>query len=192
MAQRPAYNYGSTARKLAREQEANTRAIHVAPGGAREERPASSAAILFARVLVILIVAFALIGCVRISLASATVTAAMEANQIDDLIGDARDYGAQLEVTQSSLANPTRVKRDALANGMRSPSTSTFIDISGDVVVRDGSGKLSLSGTVNAVGAVAAAEQAEHDAARAEADAAAAAGELDLASSGANDKKALR
>lgn len=160
MAQRPAYNYGSTARKLKREQPIPRHGIEVVPGGAREERAASSGAIVFARVLVVLIVAFALIGCVRISLASATVAAAMEANEIDDQISDARDRGAQLEVTQSSLANPTRVKRDALASGMRSPASASFIDISGDVVARDENGRLSLSGTVSAVADQAAAEQA--------------------------------
>lgn len=161
MAQRPAYNYGSTARKLDREQRRPQRGIEVMPGGAREERPASSGAILFARVLVVLIVAFAVIGWMRISLASATVAAALEADQIESQISDARDVGAQLEVTQSSLANPTRVKRDALALGMRSSSASSFIDISGDVVVKDAEGNLSLSGTVNAVAAAAEAEAAD-------------------------------
>lgn len=121
------------------------------PGGGREERTASSLAIVFARVLVALIVAFAAIGWVRISLASATVSVALEASQLKDDISDARDVGSQLEVTQSSLANPTRVKRDALALGMRSPASASFIDISGDVVVRDEDGRLSLSGTVEAV-----------------------------------------
>ncbi len=161
MAQRPAYNYGSTARKLKQEQQAPRRGIEVMPGGAREERPASSGAILFARVLVVLIVAFALIGWVRISLASATVATALEANEIDHQISEARDAGAQLEVAQSSLANPARVKRDALAIGMRSPASSSFIDISGDIVVTDAEGRLSLSGTVNAA---AAAEAAAADA----------------------------
>ena len=121
------------------------------PGGGREERTASSLAIVFARVLVALIVAFAAIGWVRISLASATVSVALEASQLKNDISDARDVGSQLEVTQSSLANPTRVKRDALALGMRSPASASFIDISGDVVVRDEDGRLSLSGTVEAV-----------------------------------------
>lgn len=163
MAQRPAYNYGSTARKLEREQRAPQRGIEVMPGGAREERPASSGALIFARVLVVLIVAFAAIGWVRISLASATVATALEANEIESQISDARDRGAQLEVTQSSLANPTRVKRDALALGMRNASASSFIDISGDIVVKDDAGRLSLSGTVDAAAAAAAAAHADAD-----------------------------
>ncbi len=151
MAKRPAYIHGSTARKLQQEELAPRRGIQVMPGGGREERTASSLAIVFARVLVALIVAFAAIGWVRISLASATVSVALEASQLKDDISDARDVGSQLEVTQSSLANPTRVKRDALALGMRSPASASFIDISGDVVVRDEDGRLSLSGTVEAV-----------------------------------------
>lgn len=153
MAQRPAYNFGSTARKLTQEQRPGARGLEVVPGGARDERAASSGAVLFARVLVIFIVAFALIGCVRISLSSATVAAALEANAIADQIDEARDAGSQLEVTQSSLANPTRIKRDAVAIGMHSPATSSFIDISGDIVVKDADGRLSLSGSVAAAAA---------------------------------------
>ena len=161
MAYRAAYNFGSSARKLERGQPVRSNRIDVVPGGAREERTASSGAILFARVLVILIVAFALIGCVRISLSSATVAAAMEANAIEDQISDARDTGSQLEVTQSSLANPTRVKRDAIANGMHAPASASFIDISGDIVVKDDAGRLSLSGSVDAAAAAAAAAAAQ-------------------------------
>lgn len=161
MGERPAYIHGSTARRFERVQPAEQRGIGVIPGGAREERAASHGAILFARVLVALIVAFALIGCVRISLSSATVAAAMEASEIDDMISEARDVGSQLEVTQSSLANPTRVKRDAIAIGMRSPTSASFIDISGDIVVKDAEGRLSLSGSVEAAAAAAAAEAAE-------------------------------
>lgn len=153
MAQRPAYNFGSTARKLRHDVPEPQRGIEVVPGGSRQEKPASHGAVVFARVLVALVVAFALIGCVRISLSSATVAAALEASQLEDDISDARDVGSQLEVTQSSLANPTRVKRDALAIGMRNPASASFIDISGDVVVRDEEGRLSLSGTVEAVAA---------------------------------------
>lgn len=83
MSQRPAYNYGSTARKLDRTLEAPRHGIEVMPGGARQERAASSGAILFAKLLIAFIVAFAAIGCVRITLSSATVATAMEARQID-------------------------------------------------------------------------------------------------------------
>ncbi len=161
LSQRPAYNYGSTARKLDRTPEAPRHGIEVMPGGARQERAASSGAILFAKLLIAFIVAFAAIGCVRITLSSATVATAMEARQIDSQISDAREVGSELEVVQASLANPTRVKRDAIAGGMRSPAKAAFIDISGDIVVRDDAGRLSLSGTMEAVAEQAAATAAE-------------------------------
>ncbi len=151
MSQRPAYNFGSTARKLDRDIEAPRHGIEVMPGGAHQQRAASSGAILFAKLLIAFIIAFAAIGCVRITLSSATVAAAMETRQIDSQISEAREVGSQLEVQQSSLANPTRVKRDAIAGGMRNPVKAAFIDISGDVVVRDDEGRLSLSGTLAAV-----------------------------------------
>lgn len=151
LSQRPAYNYGSTARKLDHTLEAPRHGIEVMPGGAHQERAASSGAILFAKLLIAFVVAFAAIGCVRITLSSATVATAMEARQIDSQISDAREVGNELEVAQASLANPTRVKRDAIAQGMRSPAKASFIDISGDVVVRDDDGRLSLSGTIEAV-----------------------------------------
>ncbi|MCI9129882.1 MAG: hypothetical protein HFJ65_06210 [Eggerthellaceae bacterium] len=161
MSPRPAYNYGSTARKLRQEPASPARSLEVVQGGRRAEEHASNGVVLFARALIILIVGFALIGCVRISLSSATVAAAMEASQIDDQISEAREVGSQLEVTQSSLANPTRVKRDALAIGMRAPATNSFIDITGDVVVRGQDGRLLLSGTVSEAAAQAAAAEAE-------------------------------
>ncbi len=162
MSKLPAYNHGSAARKLDRGPLSAPRpGIQVQPGGRQQERAASTGAVLFAKVLIAFIVAFALIGCVRITLSSATVATAMEASQIDDQIDAAREEGSRLEVAQSSLANPTRVKRDAMANGMRSPQAASFIDITGDVVVKDDDGHLSLSGTIGAAAAQTAAQDAE-------------------------------
>lgn len=162
MSKLPTYNYGSTARKLDRASQAESRpGIRVQAGGHQQERAASTGAVLFAKVLIAFIVAFALIGCVRITLSSATVATAMEASQIDDQIDAAREEGSKLEVAQSSLANPTRVKRDAMAIGMRSPAAASFIDITGDVVVKDADGRLSLAGSLDAAAAQAEAQAAE-------------------------------
>lgn len=145
----PAYNYDSTARKL---NEATQRPFEVVPGGKRspEQDAASSTVMLFAKVVIICIVAFAVLGAVRITLSSATVALALETKQLDSQIEDARDLGGLLEVEQSKLSNPTRIKSEADKIGMITPASTTFIDISGDIVETDQTGALSLSASVEA------------------------------------------
>lgn len=150
MSRFPAYNYDSTARKLRYEEQP---AFEVLPGGGRNTATstASDAVMLFAKIVITAILVFAVIGVVRITLSSATVAVALEAKQIDAQIDDARDVGSALEVEQSSLSNPTRIKQEAAAIGMSTPATTTFMDLSGDVVVTDESGALSLTGSLEAV-----------------------------------------
>ncbi len=145
----PAYNYDSTARKLDRHER---RPFEVVPGGRRDpnEDAASSAVMLFAKAVIIGIVVFALLGALRITLSSATVALALETKQLDTQIEDARDFGNSLEVKQSTLSNPTRIKSEADRIGMSTPASTTFIDISGDIVETDASGALSLSLSVAA------------------------------------------
>ncbi len=154
MASYAAYNRTSSAYKLDREQRRSSR-IEVIPGGAREQgvRSASDTAVMFAKALIAMIMAFALIGVVRITLSSATVSAALEAKQIDRDIDVARDEGSRLEVLQSTLSNPTRIKQEAATIGMVTPTDMTFLDMSGDIVITDAAGALSLSGSVEAMSA---------------------------------------
>lgn len=148
----PAYNYDSTARKLNRIPE---RPFEVVPGGRRnpEQDSASSTVMLFAKIVIICIVAFAILGAVRITLSSATVALSLETKQLDSQIEDARDFGGLLEVEQSKLYNPTRIKSEADKIGMVTPASTTFIDISDDIVETDQSGALSLSASVEAASA---------------------------------------
>jgi cell division protein FtsL len=76
---------------------------------------------------------------------------AMEASDISTQIELARDGSNTLEVEQSTLSNPTRIKEQAAALGMTTSETTTFIDISGDVVVTDETGRLSLSSSIDAL-----------------------------------------
>lgn len=145
----PAYNFGSTARKLQRTEEPS---FEVLPGGRNADgtKTASQAVVLFAKLVIAGILIFACIGVIRITLSSATVALAMESKQIDRQIEEVRDEGSALEVERSSLSNPTRIKSEASAIGMRLPGDTKFMDLSGDVVITDKYGNLSLSKSVQA------------------------------------------
>lgn len=148
MSAQPAYNYADSA--FERERYAQP-SISVVPGRGREQSPSlSPSAVFVAKVAAILLVAFALLGVVRVTLNSAAVSAAVESQQLSGQIEEARTEGNQLEVTQSALSNPTRVKETASAMGMAAPAETAMIDVSGDVVVTDEVGNLSLSGSVSA------------------------------------------
>lgn len=107
-----------------------------------------------------LILAFTLLCVARVSLSSAAVATAMENQQISNQISSARTEGSSLEITQSKLAAPARVKETAASMGMASPNDVLMIDITGDVVKTDSNGDLSLSQSV-----AAAAQQAAQQAA---------------------------
>lgn len=145
----PAYNYDSVARKL---NETTRQPFEVVPGGNRHSNQdqASSAVMLFAKIVIAGILIFAMIGAIRITLSSATVAVALETKQLDSQIDDARDAGSLLEVQQSTLSNPTRIKSEAESIGMSAPKSTVFIDISGDIVETDPTGALSLSASVQA------------------------------------------
>lgn len=145
----PAYNFGSTAPKLDIQPSSP---IEVIPGAGRlGQRKASSPVLLLARILIVGILIFALIGVVRITLSSAAVACALEAKEISSSISEAREVGSDLEVVQSTLSNPTRIKAEAASIGMSAPAELEFFDLSGDVVVCDDAGNLLLSGSVDAV-----------------------------------------
>ena len=124
--------------------------ISVMPGrGARNASDSLSPnVILLAKVAAVVLVVLALLGVARVTLSSATVTAALETQQLSSQIEMARVDGNKLEVAQSTLSNPTRIKDAASGLGMAAPAETIKMDLSGDVVVTDGDGALSLSGSV--------------------------------------------
>lgn len=147
----PAYNYDSTARQ---QQEFERFDIEVVPGGGRDaaKQPSIDPVIaVFARVLIAVVVVFASIGGIRITLSSATIAAAMEANQISTSIEEARAAGSAYEVQQSTLSNPTRIKGEATGLGMSTPDQTVFISMPADIVAKDAEGNLSLSGSMAAL-----------------------------------------
>ena len=124
--------------------------INVVPGRRAAAAPASSPAVLVVKVALAALVVFALLGVVRITLASAAVSTAIESKGISAQIEDAREAGNQLEVEQSTLSNPMRIKSAAEGMGMSAPSQTVVITLPADVVVTDDAGNLSLSGSVAA------------------------------------------
>lgn len=157
------------------------RRVDVIPGGAKghakEVSPAHAFAMRVAKVTVAVAVLFAGIGVGRVTLSAATVAEALEAREVKNQLEDARSSINQLEVMQSSLSNPTRIKTEAAALGMASATDSVVLDLSGDVVATDESGNLSLSESMamkvnidqEAQAAAQAARLAEEEAAAAEA-----------------------
>lgn len=164
MSRNAAYNYDSVAYKFdsidyayeAPEPKQNpARRVGVIPGGAHgraaEKSPAHELALKLAKATVAAVVVFAGIGFGRITLSAATVAEALEAREINTHLETARSEISDLEVKQSTLSNPTRIKNAAEELGMASPATTSVIDISGDVVATDEKGNLSLSDSIKAL-----------------------------------------
>ena len=116
--------------------------IQVVPGtGPRTAAPALPDSVVFlAKTVAVVLVVLALVA-----LSSAAVTGSIQAQELSSKIDGARAQGNQLEVTQSSLSNPSRVKTEANAMGMAAPLETTTIDLGQDAVATDDAGNLSLS-----------------------------------------------
>ena len=112
--------------------------ISVVPGrGTRTETPTLPSSVVFlAKVAAVVL------------LMSATISTTMQSSELPSQISDARSSGAALEVSQSTLSNPTKVKQQANKLGMAAPETTGVIDLGKDVVATDESGALSLSKSV--------------------------------------------
>lgn len=162
MSRNAAYNYDSVAYKRDGYAYAEpapsrqpTRRVDVIPGGAHgraaDKSPAHSLAVKMAKATVAAAVVFAGVGFGRITLSAATVAEALEAREVSSQLETARSSISDLEVQQSSLSNPTRIKNEAAALGMSSPEATSVIDLSGDIVATDEQGNLSLSGSMKAL-----------------------------------------
>ncbi len=157
------YQYGSVALKrdaYARDAYAPVaprrqpkRRVDVVPGGAKgraqQTSPAHAFALKFAKATIVAVIVFAVVGFGRISLSAATVAEALQAREVTNQLEDSRSSINQLEVTQSTLSNPTRIKNEAAALGMTTAAETIVLDLSGDVVATDADGNLSLSGSLD-------------------------------------------
>lgn len=152
MSAQPAYDYAERAYERERASRPN---ISVVPGARRgvhsqaSTLPLTAIAVCVAVVLLVV----ACLGVARVTLSAAAVSAAVESQELTSSIETARTEGSRLEVEQSALSNPTHVKEAASALGMGVAAETTMIDVSGDVVVTDEAGSLSLSGSMAAAAA---------------------------------------
>lgn len=142
----PAYSYQY---ERAFENESRTR-VSVMPGQKAHVQPSvlSSNVVFLAKVVAAMLVVVASISFVRIGLASATASVSMQSQQLSAQIDDARSSGAVLEVSQSALSNPTKIKQQATSLDMVAPETVGVIEMDKDVVATDESGALSLSKSI--------------------------------------------
>ena len=124
-------------------------AISVVPGRGAAVEPAGLAAgaLVLAKVCAIVFVSLALIAVVRVAITSAAAACALETKAIEQ--------GNDLEVAQSMLSNPSRIKHKAESLGMAAPSAeyTDHIVLPEDIVIVDAAGKLSLSQSIAAAAA---------------------------------------
>lgn len=130
-------------------------AISVVPGRGARPAPAGmpAAALAAAKLVAVVLVALALIAVARVAIASAATACALETKAIEQDIDEARAQGNDLEVSQSVLSNPARIKNKAESLGMAAPTAeyTDHIVLPEDVVSVDDEGRLSLSESAAAV-----------------------------------------
>lgn len=141
----PAYSYRPERARTAPRPD-----VRVVPG--TRPRTASQtlpqAVIFLAKTIAVVLVVLTMLGFVRIALSSAAVSTSLAAQEVASDISAARSAGSALEVQQSTLANPTRVKTAAAALGMAAPAATETIVLDEDVVATDGEGNLSFAESV--------------------------------------------
>lgn len=137
------------------QKKAPTPRIDVIPGGHERHgkalTPSQQLAISIAKCAFALITVFAMIGIGRVTLNSLNVQEALAARTAQAQLDEARSSINVMEVQQSTLSNPTRIKTEAEALGMSSAETVAIIDITGDVVATDDEGNLSITDSLAVV-----------------------------------------
>ncbi|MBQ3106734.1 MAG: cell division protein FtsL [Eggerthellaceae bacterium] len=144
------YSARSVSAPAPRIQPARGPRIDVMPGkgASSQPKPLSSSVLFLAKTVAVLLLVVAALGIARIALTSAAVSTTLENQELSSQINSARKEGNQLEVAQSSLSNPARVKAEAGALGMTDPVITYTLSLEQDVVATDAAGNLSLSESV--------------------------------------------
>ncbi|MFR5092049.1 MAG: hypothetical protein ACLTDR_08630 [Adlercreutzia equolifaciens] len=99
--------------------------ISVVPGAGRraQSEGISTAALSLAKACAVICIVIALIAMARVAITSAAASCALfETRSLQTSIETARAEGNELEVSQSVLANPSRIKAQATALGMAAPA----------------------------------------------------------------------
>lgn len=101
--------------------------ISVVPGAGRraQSEGISTAALSLAKACAVICIVIALIAMARVAITSAAASCALETRSLQTSIETARAEGNELEVSQSVLANPSRIKAQATALGMAAPAPNT-------------------------------------------------------------------
>lgn len=146
----PAYSYQRHQYSERAPERAPRPHVRVVPGQGTRTAPSAlpSSVILVAKVVAIAFAVVTVVALARIALMSATVELSMESQTLSSDISSARSAGSDLEVAQSSLSNPTRIKSEASSLNMAEPGSVATIDLGQDVVATDGNGNLSLSKSI--------------------------------------------
>ena len=132
-----AYSYSAAPKRGA--------SIRVVPGK-RHDDGISSNVLRMVSLFMIALAIFAIVAFVRIGFASATVTTSIETERLNAQVEQVRSGSAHLEVTESSLSNPTAVKETAVKKfGMSAPYEVDTIKLESDVIAFDEAGNLSLA-----------------------------------------------
>ena len=124
--------------------------ISVVPGrGTRTQTPTLPSNVVFlAKAAAVVLLVVSLVGFARIGLMSATISTTMQSSQLTSQISDARSSGAALEVSQSTLSNPTKVKQQAGKLGCPVLYVNSLCkDKVGDDIARGGAA-LFVEGTI--------------------------------------------
>ena len=126
--------------------------ISVLPGRGVRTQPSSlsPSVVLAAKAVAVVLVVLSIVAFARIGLVSAAFSASAQSAQLSAQISEARATGSSLEVSQSTLSNPTKLKQQAADLDMAAPASVGVIELEEDVVTADDDGALSLSGSVAA------------------------------------------
>ena len=154
----PGARYGATAVAEALPVYEEGPSISVVPGAGRRasvEEGLSAAVLSLAKICAVACIVIAVIAVGRVAITSATAACALETKAIEHDIETARTEGSDLEVAQSVLSKPSRIKAQAASLGMAAPTAeySDQITLPDDVVSVDAEGNLSLSDSVAAAAA---------------------------------------
>ncbi len=118
--------------------------VHVV-GGRRPAESVSPGIILAAKTFVVVLIAVALIGCVRVALSTATVSTMLQSESLEAQTATMRTSATDLEVKESTMSSSSNVKNAATQLGMGEAAQTTTIVLDQDVVSYDAAGNLSLS-----------------------------------------------
>lgn len=138
----PAYRYEHQERR----RYGSSPDFRVLRGGTPRTRGASEVNIVsLAKLAVVLVLAITLVAFVRVGLVAGTVSSSISIDQTSEQMSALRSSARDLEVQYSMVSNPTTIKREAEALGMKPAADIITLTLPEDVVQTNDRGELSLS-----------------------------------------------